>query len=570
MPGFFITNTEKVPVLRNYDDNRCFQGELKYGTWVVRWNALDKFREDKIFKESEDAIIVLDGVILNKQELIKKYKQDSWFETICFMYHRSEIFFSEFRGCFSGAYYDKEKDKWIFFADQIGNHLLLFYYDGVCLGVGGQLNYIGDWMQRNNISKKVSKFWENDFFSYGYMLDVYTIIEGVERVFPGCYLKYSSKHKQFEKIQYYHVKKSDELADEGKIVDLLNNVFSNAVCRVIKKNREYGYKTVMDISGGLDSRMIATVAVRCGNADEFIGINYAQSQTPDQKIALQVANALNINLYEYFMDGGDCLKEIDDLVFMNQGMNYYAGITGGKRMLELLDRADYGAELWGILGDIYDGAMIIDKDVGKLDWNYPKYQHTGRFRNENTYERAYYDNEIMWFYIRGMLCGQNTAFIRQNFVEAPAVYGDIEFMELIFSIPYDIRVRKHIYRKWMIEKYGKIAEIPCTHTGVKVIADEKREFLIAFSKKLKRRMERVISKSGYEKKYSMNPMNYWLENNKSLTKCLDDYFKENIHYIEKDSSIYPKIRLLYDKHSNAMEKLMAITALSAYKQFIIL
>jgi asparagine synthase (glutamine-hydrolysing) len=55
----------------------------------------------------------------------KDYCQESgegWPEIVIELYQKSgDTFFAGFRGSFSGALFDKEKDKWIIFTDHIGS-----------------------------------------------------------------------------------------------------------------------------------------------------------------------------------------------------------------------------------------------------------------------------------------------------------------------------------------------------------------------------------------------------------------------------------------------------------------
>lgn len=568
MPGFFITNTEKVPELNNYDNTRCVKGELRYEQWTVKWNTLDKFSADKVFFQDEDVILILDGVILNKSEILKNSGDLSWRDAVKKLYFESDTFFNDFRGAFSGAVYDKNKERWIIFTDHIGNRLVLKYAVGSCVAFGSQLNYFSDWMKLNSIERKLCKEWENDFFSYAYMLDKYSVIDGVQRIFPGCFCELNLKQNRIEEKNYYVVEKKicDRSSDET--IEEFDRVFEQAVMRTVKKCAEYGYKAVVDISGGLDSRMIAACLSKNGFGDICTGINYSQSDAKDQTIAKQVSAALNIDTTFYKMDGGECLKDIDALVFMNNGMNYYAGITGGKTVLENLDRDCYGLELWGILGDIYEGAMVSDGNIEKPDWNYARFKTINKYKNENTHEREYADNELMWFYIRGILAGENTAFIRQNFLEAPAVFGDVDFLNFIFSIPYNTRVEERVYLKWLVKKYPQMARIPYSHTNMRIIANKKTEKLLMLPIRVKRKLASMINSENYRRTVSMNPMDYWMETNKSLCEYFDDYYNLNIKYAKAFTCSEKIVSLYNEENCSAMQKIVALTAVSAIKQYL--
>lgn len=571
MPGFFISNTNRKIKLKNYDNSRCCYEEMDSNGWIIQRNTLNKFMDDKIFFQNEEFIIILDGVILNKLDLMKAYNSEQWVDTILEMLREDKFFFSRLRGAFSGAIYEKRKDSWMAFTDQISNHLLLFYSDGTHVAVGSELAYFSTWMKENKIDRNICKDWENDFFSFGYMLDTHTIINGVKRVFPGSYICCSQMNQwKIEEEQYYMINAQkinmDISVDDA--IEQIDMTFHNAVNRILDKNREYGYKTVIDISGGLDSRMNACIANQNETREKLLCINYAQDGSSDQTISKQLVKELNLESIFYLMDGGDCITSIDDFVLMNQGMNYFLAITGGKNVLELLDRGTYGIELIGVLGDVYEGAMIDEEGTDAPNWLYNRFRTSRRFPifNEEGYERRYDNNEILWFYIRGIFMGMNTAFIRQNYMEALTPYGDVDFMNLHFSLPYRMRVEQHIYRKWMMKKYPKMARIKYSGTGVPVTDNDRKEFLCTFPRRALRKVRKILF--GAKKEWSMNPIDFWYKENVELKQAFDDYFNLNIESLKNDETILMKVNELY-KEGNTMEKAMALTILSAIKQYII-
>lgn len=571
MPGFFLSNTNNKISLTNYDNNRCCYGEMTYNDWIIQRNTLNKFMDDKIFFQNDEFIIILDGVILNKLDLMKTYQTERWLDTILLMIQEDNCFFSRLRGAFSGAVYEKKKRSWMAFTDQISNHLLLFYSDGIHVAMGSDLTYFTVWMKENGIERSRCKAWENDFFSFGYMLDTHSIIDGVKRVFPGGYICCSHQNRwKIEEEQYYMINaqtiNEDISVDEA--IERIDRTFHNAIKRILDKNREYGYKSVIDISGGLDSRMNACVASQSENRERLLCINYAQDGCSDQILSKKLAKQLDLEAFFYLMDGGDCITSIDDFVLMNQGMNYFLGITGEKNVLELLDREIYGIELIGVLGDVYEGAMIGEEGTDAPNWLYNRFRTSRKFPvfNEEGYKRKYDNNEILWFYVRGIFMGMNTAFIRQNYMEALTPYGDVEFMNLHFSLPYAMRVKQHIYRKWMMKKYPDMARIKYSGTGIPVTDSDMKEFLCTFPRRVFRKVRKLLF--GVKKEWSMNPIDFWYKENAELKQAFDDYFNLNIELLKNDETILMRVNELY-KEGNAMEKAMALTILSATKQYII-
>ena len=102
MPGFLISNLPKKMSLRNYA-TYCYLAELEYDSYWAKWNTLNKYMQDKLFCQNERYILILEGVILNKQELCNKYK-GTWEEAVIKMYEQSGVTcMKELRGSFSGA-----------------------------------------------------------------------------------------------------------------------------------------------------------------------------------------------------------------------------------------------------------------------------------------------------------------------------------------------------------------------------------------------------------------------------------------------------------------------------------
>ena len=567
MPGFFVTNTDKIPELVNYSQNRCIQGKICYKQWTISWNVLNKYQDDKIFLETNSHIIVLDGVILNKTALMKRAESESWAQTVQKLIFEKKTFFEDFRGSFSGAVYEKTKDEWTVFVDQLNSHLVLKYSDGENTAFGSQMNYMSAWMKLNGIARELDPIWQEDILTHGYMLDVHTEISGVERLFPGSWTVCSQTGFGPEMIYYRATKKKQHQVSVQSAIETLDKAFDNAIYRVLNKDIEYGYKTLVDVSGGLDSRMIIGSAYKQAPGQIFC-INYAQNGSDDQTIAKKVMNTLGAQGMFFPMDQGRCLLDIDDLVMMNQGLSYYSGITGGKLVLQFIDRMEFGAELFGVLGDVYEGAMISQDMRSEPDWTLERFvesTHCAKKRKYCTARREYEDNELLWFYIRGIFAGMNTALIRQNFCEAITPFGDIEFMEVCFSLPDDMRVREHIYRRWMLQKYPKMAKITYAATGLPVMICDRVEKILMLPRRLYRKIYRRLFNG--KAPWEMNPMDTWYKR-PEIYQYINQYFNENVDVLKDHPEFKKQVEIQF-KNGRMHEKARALTAISAVKQYIL-
>ena len=76
MPGFFVSNCDIDIQLKNLYPDRCVEQSLELPNTTLKRNTLDKFMDDKAFSATENAVLVLDGVLLNKKQLFGRYSVD--------------------------------------------------------------------------------------------------------------------------------------------------------------------------------------------------------------------------------------------------------------------------------------------------------------------------------------------------------------------------------------------------------------------------------------------------------------------------------------------------------------
>ncbi len=567
MPGFLISNLPKKTSLHNYA-TYCYRAELEYDGYWAKWNTLNKYMQDKLFCQNERYILILEGVILNKQELCNKYK-GTWEEAVIKMYEQSGVtFMKELRGSFSGAVYDKRKELWLLYVDPISTKPLYYYMDeNGGFACGTQINYVTDIMKANGIRREADEHGLSCVLVYGNFMDECTGVKKVKRLFPGDYLVI--RGGDLEKRTYYQLspQKRKGLSEE-EYIEALDAAFRNAVKRMIEKDQEYGYKTIIDISGGVDSRMIAYTAkaLGCKNA---ISITYSQSGGREIKIAQEVANHLGYDFYFKSLDNGSCIYPVDDNVFMNNGSAIYTGITGGKDFLQLLNPADYGIELTGLLGDVYDGSMVVRDGEEEPYLEYGQY----RFGSVLSYDDQTYSEvlgrfenlELFWYYIRGMICGMSSFPLRQNFVEPLTPFGDVEFMEVYMSTPWELRVKEKLLCRWMVMKYPEAARIPYAATGI--TPAEEFTFL-GRSKKMIKFINQEIHRQLHimHRGYLMNPFEYWCKQRPEILEFMQKYYMEN--KARADGRIGSKLELLMKDGTPVQDKALALTVLSYYKQFL--
>jgi len=328
----------------------------------------------------------------------------------------------------------------------------------------------------------------------------------------------------------------------------------------------------LDISAGGDSRMICCAANEIGARNVLMDC-YAQSGSKDAKTAQHIANMLQYDFVFRSLDNASCLMHIDDNIMMNNGATVYYGITGGKDMLETLDRDVFGMECTGLLGDIYDGSMVVTYSDGTIDKNYMRFRisHTLEYDADFTFPKKMeavfknHVNEHFWFYTRGMIFGMTSYFIRQNFTEVATPFGDRDFLQVYLSLPWNERVNGHLLRHWLEKYYPSAAAVEYDNTGISLSESctkwgKSKATIIRYKRKL-------LSYISKEKPSGMNDYTYWYNHNHVFKSVIDEYYEENIKYADIDETIKKLIERLFN--GIVRDKLLAVSVLSIIKQYIV-
>ena len=127
MPGFLVGSRKIDVELKNRFPQRCVQESLDLPRQTAKRNTLNKFMGDKVLAETPEAIMVLEGYLLNKTALFSRYSVSSAAELMDRMYRENgDAFFADFRGEFSGAFYDKALDKWLVFTNHTGTNPVFY------------------------------------------------------------------------------------------------------------------------------------------------------------------------------------------------------------------------------------------------------------------------------------------------------------------------------------------------------------------------------------------------------------------------------------------------------------
>lgn len=559
MHGWLIAHNAQIECLKNNKE----QIEIRE-TYSLFMNLLKKFPKDDINDEFDGKHFFLEGYILNKDELQKAYGKESWQETFAISC-KSIQSFRKLRGAFSGYIYDVEGEEYTVFTDHVGNHAVYYYYENGTFIASSKVEYIISVLKENGI-----KYHFNDkaavyMLSYGFMLDDSTFVKEIKRVLPGRIVKL--KEGIIHNHQYYSINnKPDYSISEQEAVEKIDWAFRNAVKREFEKDKEYGYNHLVDLSGGLDSRMVCWVAHEMGYVDQ-LNLTYCKNGYLDYKISSQVAGYLHHDYFFYPLDGLTWMKDIKENFLKNNGADIFINITGGNRVLKNLNHSLYGIEHTGMLGDVIISSYFNEEKVNysKPTFGFNQYSDKISFEMDDKVLAEYLNLEQFTIATRGLLGVQSSYMLRQQYFETASPFMDADFMDACLALPFTYRKNHNIYFKWIKSKYPEAAEFGWeSWHGVKPQNSYILQRKIVTAKKLIQK--NILRLIGKKDKHSMNPIDFWYANNREIEKLYQEYYDSNIVSAIIQETLRENMKQMFLK-GNVIEKCMVITTLTAIKEW---
>lgn len=529
-------------------------------------NGLHKFDKDGFLKKTGDKTSFLEGYVFNKQELIKKNHCLNWKEILEKVYCKKEIL-NDFRGGFSG--FVIAGTQLFAFNDQIGNKALYYYANGNNIAISSRWNIVMDILKTNNIARTFNEQAAQYMLTYGYMLDNNTFEKQIHRLLPGEYLEIDMTNGAVVVKRYFLLDNvpRKEISEKDSI-DIVDFYFRQAVKREFDKDIEYGYKHLVDLSGGLDSRMTTWVAHELGYCDQ-INITYSQSNYLDVRIAQKIASYLGHEFLFKSLDDFKWYMDIDEIVAKNNGAALYSGISGGRRFLEQIDTRLFGIEHTGMIGD-----AIVSTFFNDTVYNFSKPQTDKlRYSNKLHYDipenilHTYDNMEQFSIYTRGFLGAQTSYFIRQDYVETSSPFLDMDFLENVFQVPFKYRLNCNIYLKWIKEKYPSATQFGWEKWGGirPRRAEEWKKYVIYGY----RRFIEELQKTGLvADKNNMTPFDFYLQANGEVRQYINEYYAQYIHHEVIPEYLQKDMTYLFET-GTASEKAQVLTVLGIIKNYYV-
>jgi len=521
-------------------------------------NGLHKFASDEIALENNGKVCWMDGFVFNKSQLVENNNTRKWDEAFL-KETEKENFPCDLRGGFAG--FISEDDEVLLFNDHVGNHAVYYYCQNEILICSSRVYYIIELLKYNKAKITFNIQAAHYMIEQGFMIDDSTFAEEIRRVLPGHTVKIR-KNGQAEIHQYYQMDNQNikrELT-EDQAVELIDQYFRQAVKREYDKDKEYGYEHLTDLSGGLDSRMTSWVAHDLGYINQM-NVTCCKQGYLDFKIAQKIAIALRHSFLYMSLDDFNWYQDAEEMARKNNGASLYAGMTGGNRLYRVLDKERFGIVHTGMVGDAIIGYFFKEAKEGyEQPCGHEKtYSTKIQYGVNNAILQKYKNKELYALYVRGLLGAQTSYFTIQTYFETCSPFLDVDFLDMMLTIPAEMRCGHYIYFKWLEKKYPLAAEVGWEKwKGLK--PKIKNINRAEIWKKCYRKFNRIKMKLCKSEPQHIHPTDYWYEKNENVRKWTEKYFEEKIHWLHDFPVLMKDIEFLF-KEGDSIEKTQALTVL---------
>ena len=536
---------------------------------VFAWAPDGRFMDDRVFAETDDWFLLLDGVILNKAELFNQYEVNDAQNMLQKMLRDNgvESTLSKLRGPFSGAFLDRKTGQVHLYVNQTGDTAAFLFRGESTWLATNSLDLTSRILQSAKIPYTFSERAARMMLSFGYMTDETTFIQEMKRVLPATFVAFSrDRSSEMKTVKYWELKyepAAKRTLDEH--IEIFDQAFRHAVKREFEKDVEYGYRThLADISAGMDCRMTNFVAKALGYED-ITNITYNDSRSTDAKSALEASRSLGNDCLFYPLDDGNCLLEPESFLRLNSGAANYAGITGGKAMLERLNFDKLGLEHTGQLGGYIGGSSSREPRELPAD---PKAKMSSRlhFWDDLANINGWQNYETHAMGVRGFLGTVSTHLLRRHFTWAVAPFLDVEVLEASFSIPVELRFGHQFYEAWVAKCHPDALKTPTS----RLLPSQKRP--VPRSRKIMKTLRGWTNRARIEigmkplKKPGpttdhMNPFHLWLKENKKFAAVINDAkvtFSRQVYSEELQSALTRS----FSDEGTPTDHLLAVTVIT--------
>lgn len=495
--------------------------EMSFAEFSFGRNSNDQFVEDKIFTETDDFIIGLDGVILNIKEFA--HVAQDWVNYFISQDLNLAQKLKPLKGVFHGFILNKKTNELSLFNDMTGNKNFSYYHkSGSFVFSYDEINLI-QLLKSQQLEMTLSPLSTYNFLAYAYLGSTQSWVEQGKRLAPGSILNFKDGEISIESYKTF-VSEPNNNSSYDKILSDFEELIQEAVSLQYQKDKDHQKQHFTTLSGGLDSRVTTLMAHDLG-FEEQTAFTCSQLGYADQTIAEEIAEAYNLKQHFYALDSFEHLFDIENINKEIGGSALYSGPAHVVFGIDKFWNKDFGLIHSGHIGDGVMGAFLSSTQMFPPDLSYGRINAkimARHFDFDAQIIEKYNNEEEFKLYERAFCGAASGVWGLEQFSYNIAPFIDQDVLNFLLSLPYELKYKRKIYIDWIIKfhpswtqfKLESIHAQPNAHWKFKY----EREYM-----RIRFGWRKLLSKD-FRLKFNMAPEQYWFEQ----SKALQDYYKKEM------------------------------------------
>lgn len=508
-----------------------------------------------IFNEDKSLCIFFYGKIYDYQKGLEKlklkykfkYGNDPEFCLYSYMEYGYD-FVKSLNGSFVLAIYDFNNNKIIIINDRYGLRPLYYTVNNNKLFFASEIKAI---LQDKTFKKELNDEAVADWFAFGKVIGNKTLFKDITVLPPASIFVYDGQNLLLEQYWEFNYK-PDYTKSENEFADELVKTFKKAVRIRMRYNYRYG----VSLSGGLDSRVIIA-AIEENKKQDILSFSYGPLDCDEVKIAERVSAKAHTKFIPIEISPEMIINNSESEIFYLDGLSYvgfsfippilttiidnvdvvfdgyeFDLILGGSFLNEKLMNNKKRDELFKIL---YCGFQLFsEEELIKLFCeeyyekikNFPFKSFKKEFDKINEKELPnFQDKFFLQNHARRFQIGMHILY--RVILENSTPTFDNDLIDLILTIPPELRFHHKVYRKFLHKISPELARIPYDKTMVRADSTEilwriGLDYQIV-KEYLKKRITKLTKiKINLQNKRSYVNFDEWFRTNENWKK----YFKE--------------------------------------------
>ncbi|SDC21270.1 asparagine synthase (glutamine-hydrolysing) [Terribacillus halophilus] len=264
--------------------------------------------------DDENIWMVFNGEIYNyvelREDLLKKgseFKTESDTEVIAAMYHTyGAEAFKELRGMFSILIWDKQKKIFYGARDPFGIKPLFYKETDEEIFFASEKKSITLLEESDTVDTESLQ----QYLSYQYVPDPFSMTEGIKKVEPGHYFV-KREGEPIEFHRYWHATFSPKIMDKQAWITRIQDVLYDSVSKHMRSDVPVG----SFLSGGIDSSVIVAIAKEFNPNLKTFSVGFEREGYSEVDVAKETAEKIGVENYSHIITPEEYLEKLPKIMW---------------------------------------------------------------------------------------------------------------------------------------------------------------------------------------------------------------------------------------------------------------